>query len=83
MQVCGYLLDKVEFDGQKYFIPKQYTNNDIACILGIHKMTLSKIMRALREEAVIQSNRKEIIVLDYPKLQKYALEKGLQYRRKT
>lgn len=81
MQVCQYLLSNVESDGQRYYIPKKYTNNDIACILGIHKMTFSKIMRALREETVIINNGKEMVVLDYPKLQKYANEESLQYKK--
>ena len=80
-QVCKYLLDNVETDGQRYYIPKKYTNHDIACILGIHKMTLSKILRALREEMVIESNNREMVVLDYPKLQKYANEESLQYKK--
>ena len=80
-QVCKYLLDNVETDGQRYYIPKKYTTHDIACILGIHKMTLSKILRALREEMVIESNNREMVVLDYPKLQKYANEESLQYKK--
>ena len=44
-------------------------------------MTLSKILRALREERVIESNNREMVVLDYPKLQKYANEESLQYKK--
>ncbi|MGI6227073.1 MAG: helix-turn-helix domain-containing protein, partial [Peptococcales bacterium] len=65
----------------KLLIKKAYSNTRISQFLGIHKVTVSKILKVLKEEGIIEKGKEGIIILDERQLASYAKsEKIMDYK---
>ena len=78
---CHILLSCSQTIEGKLIINNKYTVTEMAAMLGVHQVTVSRILHALSEEKVLKRIRQGFLVLDYQKLYAYAnKEKVLTYR---
>lgn len=79
-RLCDLLLQNLQRTQGKCIVDKRYTNAEISRFLGIHKVTVAKILRVLKEEEIIDKNKEGIFILDEKRLAYYAQgEKNLDY----
>lgn len=72
VQLCQLILaNMVEEDGV-FFLPKVFTNIEIAKRVASHKVTVSRMLRVLKEEKVIEKGPKGYRILDQEALRVYA-----------
>ena len=79
-QLCRLLLKNatLEPDGRK--IVKGFSNLAISQFLGVHKVTVNRILRVLKEEGVIDKSRTCIVILEDKRLAEYAkAERHIEY----
>lgn len=71
-RLCEFLLAKVECKEDILCVPKRYTNAEISRFLGVHQVTASRIIKALKDEKVLCREKGCLIILDERKLRQYA-----------
>ncbi len=69
--LARWVLERTQKDGNGEYLAN-YNNNDIAKILSIHKVTVSRIFGALRDEGIIKKIGRTYRVLDHERLQAIA-----------
>lgn len=71
-RLCRILLScSKEIQGKK-IISKDYSFTEIASLLGIHHVTVSRIVRSLCEEGVLKKENGYILIQDSDRLKRYA-----------
>lgn len=78
--VCQKLLLEAKKCGDKYFLPDTFVASDMAFRMGIHKVTMSRIMRALKEAGVLKKVGKVWEIQDYEALVAFAEGEPLKYK---
>jgi len=80
-RLCELLLKNAHENQGKFMVSKDYSNlNKISRFLGIHRVTVAKVIKALKEERVISKEENGIVILDEEKLISYAkAEKNIAY----
>jgi len=80
-RLCELLLKNSQNRQDKLVVNKVYSNNaEISRFLGIHKVTVAKILKTLRDEGIIDKQKEGIVILDEKKLVSYAkAEKTIEY----
>ncbi|MCO1600693.1 Crp/Fnr family transcriptional regulator [Desulfosporosinus nitroreducens] len=79
-RLCNLLLKNAQTNQGKRLIDKGYSNSEISRFLGIHKVTVARILRVLKEEGIIDKQKEGIIILDEKRLENYAkAEKMMDY----
>lgn len=78
---CRWVLNHlVEEEGELY-LPKKYTNIEMAKHMTVHKVTISRILRALREEGTVERTKKGLHILNHKLLREHAEDvRRLEYR---
>ena len=71
-QLCRLLLKHAKLDPDGVWAVKGLSNLAIGQLLGIHKVTVNRILRALKSEEVIDKSRNCIVIRDGNKLKEYA-----------
>ncbi|EGW39110.1 Crp/Fnr family transcriptional regulator [Desulfosporosinus sp. OT] len=71
-RLCKFLLNKSQDDHGVLLVNKYYSNATISRFLGIHKVTVAKILRALKNEGILKKEKDGIIILNENKLTSYA-----------
>lgn len=80
-RLCNLLLKNAQIKQGKLLIDKEYSNSKISQFLGIHKVTVSRILRVLKDEGIIDKQKEGIIILDEKRLENYAkAEKMMNYK---
>mgnify|MGYP002569564617 CR=1 FL=1 len=79
--LCALLLTNSKLQDDTYIVDSTFTNAHISRILGIHKVTTAKILRALKEQWIIDKIEKQIYILEPAMLKAYAEGEKLNYRR--
>lgn len=78
--LCNLLLKNAQIKQGKRLIDKEYSNSKLSQFLGIHKVTVSRILRVLKDEGIIDKQKEGIIILDEKRLENYAkAEKMMDY----
>ncbi len=77
--LCALLLRQAAASSDGLYLPKKLTNVSISHQLGVHQVTVAKIMSYLQKEAVIQRTLKGVNILDRQKLQAYADGEKMNY----
>lgn len=72
VHLCQLILQNVVEDETDLILPKVFTNIEIAKRVTTHKVTISRMLRVLREEGVIEKTPKGYRILDMAALQAYA-----------
>ncbi|MFZ7101074.1 MAG: helix-turn-helix domain-containing protein [Peptococcaceae bacterium] len=79
-RLCELLLKNAQNKHGKLVVAKAFSNSEIGRYLGIHKVTVAKILKALKEKGIIEKHKEGILVLDQAQLIAYAQsEKILHY----
>lgn len=71
-RLCQILVSCSKTVSGKDMITKDYTFTEIASMLGIHHVTVSRIIRALCEEGVLKKDTGCILILNRERLTQYA-----------
>lgn len=71
-QLCRLLLKHAARETDGVMRVKGLSNLDISQFLGIHKVTVNRILRALKEERVIDTGRQRVVILDEKLFLEYA-----------
>lgn len=77
--LCALLLRQAAASSDGLYLPKKLTNVSISHQLGVHQVTVAKIMSYLQKEAIIQRTPQGIQILDSQKLQAYADGEKMNY----
>ncbi|MEG6522322.1 Crp/Fnr family transcriptional regulator [Desulfotomaculum sp. 1211_IL3151] len=80
-RLCAQLLKNSQTKQGKLLVNKDYSNlTKMGRFLGIHKVTVAKIIKALKEEGIIDKEKEGIVILDEIQLASYAKgEKTINY----
>ena len=79
-QLCRLLLKHAKIGTDGLLAVKGLSNLAIGQFLGIHKVTVNRILRALKTESVIDKSRTCIVIRDRKKLEEYAqAERHIEY----
>lgn len=80
-QLCQFLLENSVETEQGRVLPKKFTNVEIAKFLLIHKVTVARIIRRLKEEGCVERMEKGLLLKDRSLLRAYAeAQKILDYK---
>lgn len=72
--VCRFILNLSRQNGNARRFPCPMRQQDVAALLGIHRATLARILRQLRDKGVIDAfSRREVVILDPRQLEELAL----------
>ncbi len=78
---CRWMINHLIKEGEEYYLPKKYTNIEMAKHMTVHKVTISRMLRALREEGTLERTKKGLHVLNYELLREHAEDVcRLEYR---
>ncbi len=83
---CEFLSLHSEKIGNNRILPKKYTNVELSKYLGIHSVTVSRIINVLRKEGVIERTPEGLLIKNMKALQEYitgAKTMSYQYKRRT
>lgn len=79
-RLCKLLLENAQNKNGMLIVKKDYNNIKISQYLGVHEVTVSRILRALKNEGIIDKNKDGIQILDEEKLAAYAdSEEDIKY----
>lgn len=75
-RVCRFLVYLIEFKGavnasahKEVVVESGVTQSDMARFLGVHRVTVTKAVRRLKEEGVLlRFTKRELVIADFPKL---------------
>ncbi|WP_031517836.1 Crp/Fnr family transcriptional regulator [Desulfofalx alkaliphila] len=80
-RLCELLLNNAYHKNGKLIVNKKYSLTKISQFLGIHRVTVAKILKSLRDEGVITREKEGIVILDEKQLENYAnAEKIIDYK---
>lgn len=71
-RLCKLLMDRCTYEDGKCMAMGQNTNVDLAKFLCVHKVTVARILRQLKEEGVIAKKGSSIRILKPDMMQEYA-----------
>ena len=71
-QLCRLLLNRAKIDSEGTLLICGLSNLAISQLLGIHEVTVNRILRALKAEGVISKTRTVIKIEDPPRMEAYA-----------
>ncbi|MGE4274354.1 MAG: Crp/Fnr family transcriptional regulator [Desulfitobacterium sp.] len=77
--LCKLLLDHSSIVDGKRSVEVGYNNKLLSEYLGIHQVTVSKMLKFLKEDGVIKKETKGIVILDESKLSRYVNEDKTMY----
>lgn len=81
--LCELLLNSLVETEQGLFISKKLTNVKASRQLGVHQVTIAKIMSYLQKKEVLQRTSGKIQILDLEQLTEYAEGKKMNYLSKN
>lgn len=80
-QLCEFLLDVSIDTPQGRLLPKKHTNIEIAKFLSVHRVTVSNMLRALKEQDCVARTSEGLLLKNPALLRAYANhEKVLEYK---
>lgn len=79
--LCKLLLERARPTEQGLLVSKKCTNVEMAKILNIHKVTVNRMLRVLKEESVLERTADGLLILQPELLRQYADdEKAFKYK---
>ena len=80
-RLCRILMNCSEKTNDGLIISKDYTFSEMASMLGVHHVTVSRIVRSLCNDGVLQKQHQYLKIMDAEKLARYAKnEERLPYK---
>ena len=77
--LCELLIKNAAASPDGLSLPKKLTNVSISHQLGVHQVTVAKIMAYLQKEAIIERTPAGLKILDLPRLHSYAQGQKMAY----
>lgn len=71
-RLCGLLLERARETEKGLLVSRKITNVEMAKFLSVHKVTVARILRALKEEQMIMRTADGLLLLEPEKLRQYA-----------
>lgn len=71
-RLCSILADCCISQDKEWIIEKKYSFSEMADMLGVHAVTVSRIVRYLCDEGILEKNTAQLRVLDMDRLLQYA-----------
>ena len=71
-RLCGLLLERSKPTEAGLLVSRKLTNVEMAKFLSVHKVTVARILRALKEEQLILRTADGLLLLEPEKLRQYA-----------
>ena len=79
-RICQVLLERAEEVEGQYIVDKSFTNAEQAKLLGVHPVTISRIMKALKEEGTITKGKHGITLTNRMQLERYSKGEKVNYK---
>lgn len=79
-QLCEIILQKIEQDNGKPF-SKIPNHSELARIIGVHRVSIVRILKQLEDEGIIRRVKNGVEILDMGSVEKYALGKKFNYKK--
>lgn len=80
-RLCALLMSQAQQDNGQYIVPLHWSNLEIAKYLGIHSVTVSRILKILKQNGCLRRSGKGLIITDPDKITAYAEHREhLNYR---
>lgn len=77
--LCALLLANSQIQGDWLIVDELLTNAHIGRTLGIHKVTVARIIKALKEQNLLTRQGKQLMILEPEQIQRYADGEKLSY----
>ena len=77
-QLCKLMLEHSGYQDDELVVAS-FNNKLLSQYLGIHQVTVSKMLKYLKADGVIEKGKKGLVILDAYKLNKYANMDGIVY----
>lgn len=71
-RLCALLLERAKETEEGFLVSRKCTNVEISKLLSIHKVTVSRMLRALKEEGVVERSTSGLLILQPNRLKQYA-----------
>ena len=70
-ELCAFLLENSRESGGVRLLSRQYTNVEIAKFLSVHRVTVTNMLRALKDQGCIERTPRGLVLTDVPQLTDY------------
>jgi len=78
--ICSFVINHAQKNEDTLLLDKAYNNSEIARLLGVHRVTVARIINRLIHEGVLRRSTKGLLILNPDELLQYVNnEKGLSY----
>ena len=75
-KLCALILERAKKnEDDRLILPRKCTNVELSKLLSVHKVTVSRMIRALREEGVVERVTEGLVLLQPERLKRYAENK--------
>ncbi len=77
--LCEMLLEFAHLSDGEWKLDKYFSNAEIARYLGVHVVTVGKILSKMKEEGLVDRRDGQLVILDREQLEEYSGEKNMKY----
>lgn len=78
-RLCQFLLEYSEPNQDNTVRRVSVKNVDLAGFLGVHKVTVARIIKSLKEGGCLERRKEGLFIIDVPQLERYANGAYLEY----
>ena len=76
-RVCSFLAENLYEQNKRYYVKEHLTNTEISRYLGVHRVTIVKIMQALIAEEIVEKTPHGLLIKDIDSLLVYARDEDI------
>ncbi|MBO5139784.1 MAG: Crp/Fnr family transcriptional regulator [Peptococcaceae bacterium] len=76
-RVCSFLAENLYEQNKRYYVKEHLTNTEISRYLGVHRVTIVKIMQALIAEEIVEKTSRGLLIKDIDSLLVYARDEDI------
>ena len=81
VQLCKFLLEYSRDSEAGRVLSKKYSNIEISKFLSMHKVTVARVLRALKEQGCVERTNQGLLLKNVPLLTAFAQgDKVLEYK---
>lgn len=74
-RLCQLLLEHSQSEDGRIIVPTQWSNMEMAKYLGVHSVTISRILKALKQNRCLYRSGAVLVISDWEKVTDYAQRK--------
>lgn len=78
-RLCQLLLEHSEPNKENTKRTTSVKNVDLAGFLGVHKVTVARIIKSLKDKKVVERRQSSLVIIDVPQMERYANGEYLEY----